>query len=293
MRPGPSLAVTLVPRYLDLTDKPIRARDLLQRIAQNEGWIADTDELVERAETWEPLFLRRVRAELSELNKLGRFSAFAMNSSDPNHLQGSAFVEPRDSPAIAATKNKRAHMAEYSIALAALSPSEFEVLCAGVLSLLGAESVRVTPYSADDGIDFYGVVRRRRTPDRGLGGAVFDLSQQVSIWLLGQAKHYSRAHVGTPDLRHLVGSVELAKSGVSGSANRRYEDLKIRVCDPTLVLFFTTGTVTSAGWRVAESSGVVTLDGEMLASLLAENEIGVKDGRYSDTAFSAWIREQS
>lgn len=183
-------------------------------------------------------------------------------------------------------------MAAYSAALAALSPSEFEVLCAGVLSLLGVERVKVTPHGADEGIDFYGVVRGQGLPRLGFDGAVFELSQQVSIWLLGQAKHYSKSRVATPDLRQLVGSVELARSRVYSSSKPKYEDLRIRVCDPVLMLFFTTGTVTSAGWRLAETSGVVALDGEMVASFLAENEIGVEDGGYSDAAFYTWLQDR-
>ena len=276
--------------YLGIDAKPVRARDLLLQIGQSEGWLADEDELAEKAEDWEGLFLKRVRAELSALHELGRVSSFSINSSAPDFLQGSAFIEPRDSSDVAAHKRARARIADYSSALTALTPQDFEVLCGGILSLLGVENVTTTPYSADEGIDFYGVMHADKLLEHSRNFPKF--TRQVSIWLLGQAKHYTKTNVATPNLRDLVGSVELAKSQAFGSVAPKYKDLKIRVCDPVLFLFFTTGSLTANSWRLARKSGVIALDGEMIADFLAGYEIGVADGDYSNAKFTAWLQGQ-
>ena len=228
--------------------------------------------------------------ELSALYEIGRFAPFSINSSAPDFLQGSAFVEPHDPPDVVKAKRARSQMAEYSSALSALTSREFEVLCTGLLSLLGVENVTTTPYSADEGIDFYGIMRA----DRFLApNQVFTtFSRQMSIWLLGQAKHYTANKVATPDLRELVGSVELAKAQAFGSVAPKYEYLKIRLCDPVFFLFFTTGNLTAAAWRLATRSGVIALDGEMIAAFFSDHEIGIADGHYSDATFAAWLEAQ-
>ena len=224
------------------------------------------------------------------LNDLGRFSSFSINSSSLHFLQGSAFVEPKDPPSVVAHKRARARIAKYSSALAVLTPRDFEVLCGRLLSLLGVEHVTTTPYSADEGIDFYGLVGTEKLIEHDPAFPKF--VRQVSVWLLGQAKHYTKTNVATPDLRDLVGSVALARSRAFGSLGPKYEDLKIRVCDPVFFLFFTTGTLTAAAWRLAAKSGMIALDGGMIADFLAGREIGVVDGSYSDAKFTAWLSEE-
>lgn len=291
MRPGAARALSLLPKYLEVDAKPIRARELLQQIGRGEGWLDDSDELAERAEEWEGPFLRHVREELSALNSLGRVSYFSINSSSPNVLQGSAFVEPRDTPKVAKEKRARSRIGEYRSVLATLTPEDFEALCGGILALLGVENVTITPSSRDEGIDFYGHMRAEKLIRQE---SVFpNFGRQVSMWLLGQAKHYTKAKVTTPDMRNLVGAVELAKSQAFSSLGSKYEDLRIRVCDPIFFLFFTTGRLTADSWRLAERSGIVALDGEMVADLLASREVGVVSGDYSDTDFRTWLREQT
>ena len=290
MTPGAALAFRLLPKYLGLDAEPVRARELLRQIGQSEEWLESDEDLAEQVEAWEKPFLRRVREELSSLHSLGRVAYYSINSSSPNYLQGCAFVEPRDPPDVAAQKRALAKIRDYGPALAALTPRDFEVLCGSVLSLLGAENVTITPHSRDEGIDFYGVMRAGELA--GQEGTLPSFTRQASIWLLGQAKRYIKTKVATPDIRDLVGAVELAKSRAFSSTRPKYKDLDVRVCDPVFFLFFTTGALTSAGWQLAQKSGVIALDGEMIADFLAGRGIGVVDGDYSDAAFRAWLREQ-
>lgn len=289
MKPGAALAVALISRYLAQDAEPTPARALLRHIGRSAEWMDSEDDLAEAAELWESKFLRLARRELSRLHELGRVAPFAFNSSDPSCLQGAAFIEPADPEDVAAAKRNRARLTTYSSALADLTATEFEVLCRGVLSVLGVEDVYVTPRSADEGLDFYGVTTGERllAPSSTIGS----FSKQVSVWLLGQAKHYSKASVTTSEIRNLVGSVTLAKAQAYGSVSPKYENLRIRVCDPVVCLFFTTGRLTSTSWRIATKSGVAALDGDMIAALLAENEIGVVDGHYSPTAFLSWLNK--
>lgn len=291
MRPGPAAAVGLVPEYLEIDAKPIRARELLQEIGRKEGWCANEEDLAEQAEDWETGFLRRVRTELSGLNEIGRVSHFSINSSSPDHIQGPAFIEPRDSVGVRGEKRARARLAKYLSALGALTPRDFEVLCKRTLSLLGIERVTVTGYSVDEGIDFYGVVRVEDfvVHDRELPAFV----RQTSPWLLGQAKHYTTKKAATSDLRALVGSITLAKAQAYGSVGEKYEELNIRACDPVFYLFFTTGTLSAPAWRLARGSGIVALDGEMIAKFLADQEIGVTNGTFSHVRFVAWLQNDA
>ena len=287
MKPGASLALRSLPQYLRLDESPRRARDLLSDIALGEGWSNDRSDAAEKGERWEEAFLKRCRRELSELNSLGRAASFAINSSSPDHLQGSAFVEPVDPPEAASAKQDRSRMGSYVGALQALTPQDFERLCGHFLALLGVQDPKVTAYTADEGIDFYGHL----DIDPFLAPDAFypHFSRQMSIWLVGQAKHYQSTKVATPDLRELVGSVTLAKALAFGGAAEKYSDLSIRACDPVYFLFFTTGAVSADAWRLTKRSGMVTLDGEMIAAYLCARNVGFVDGDYEPEAFADWL----
>lgn len=287
MKPGASLALSFLPRYLGVDEPPRRARDLLSTIALGEGWSSDRSDAAEKGERWEKAFLKRCRRELSELNSLGRTASFAINSSSPDYLQGPAFPEPADPPEVASAKQARARMGSYVEALQELTPLDFERLCGHFLALLGVQDPKVTSYTADEGIDFYG--RLGIDPSLAPDSVYPHFSRQMSIWLVGQAKHYQNTKVSTPDLRELVGSVTLAKTSAFGGGVEKYPDLSIRACDPVFFLFFTTGLVSADAWRLTQRSGMITLDGEMIAAYLSARNIGVIDEGYESEAFAGWL----
>ncbi|SMX81870.1 hypothetical protein BSP239C_01428 [Brevibacterium sp. 239c] len=107
--------------------------------------------------------------------------------------------------------------------------------------------------------------------------------------MVGQAKHYQKTKVSTPDLRELVGSVQLARAKAFADDGRALQGLDLRACDPVFYLFFTTGTITLDGYKLLKASGVVSMDGAQLAAFLADNDIGITDGDFDESAAKSWI----
>ena len=286
MKPGPILAKKELLARIDVGDLPKPITDWIADVSLAVGWHTTKAEAREAAERWAPQTLLLLRVELSELYRIGRFSPFAFNSSSPDYLQGSAYIEPKDPEVIKVAKANRAQFNSYSIVLKQLTPREFEQLCAGILSILGGERPVLTPRSADEGIDFYGRLHLEkhmftRLPFPGL-------QRQLGVWLVGQAKHYVNNRVSTPEIRELVGAVNLAKGQAFGSHEEIYADLQVRVCDPVFYLFFTTGRLSANSWTLLDRSGVIGMDGEMVAAFLADHGIGIVEGLFEWNAFNRW-----
>jgi hypothetical protein len=204
-------------------------------------------------------------------------------------VQGCAFVEAGvDPPEVQDAKRRRAAIGDYVGAISAVSPDEFEAMCRGMLAELGVEDPVVTPHSADEGIDFYGRLalegRIEKLPS--LPG----IYRRLAVWMVGQAKHYDAMQSGTPDIRAIVGAVHLARGKAYGSTTDKYPELELRVCDPIFYLFFTTGEISSAGWRLLDQSGVIGMDGQMVAAFLADHGVGRLNDRFDGGAFDQWVR---
>lgn len=78
--------------------------------------------------------------------------------------------------------------------------------------------------------------------------------RRLNIWLIGQAKRYKSVQVATPDIRELVGSIELARSHVF-AGRQELIGLNIAPCDPIFYLFFTTGSIGRDGWQLLGEAG--------------------------------------
>ncbi|MFD5975214.1 restriction endonuclease [Streptomyces bacillaris] len=175
----------------------------------------------------------------------------------------------------ASRKRRRSITHGLASAIGQLEPTEFEKLCVIALESLGAYEVKLTPYRADQGIDFYGRLR--------IGSALADIAgyppvfDKFCVWVIGQAKHFEATQVATFDLRELVGSVQLARSGEYGSVNDRYPDMKIRSCDPIFSLFMTSGTISREAWTLCRNSGVIAIDGDSFSHILSETTIELGD----------------
>lgn len=289
-KPGPALAVTYLHKVLTVSSPPRRARDVLFEIAVAETWFGSGDEAQEAAERWEKAFLTRLRDILSERNRLGRFCLHDFNSSSDYMVQGCAFIEVGVDPQeVQEAKKRRGAFTEYVSAIQAVSPDGFEAVCRGILAELGVEDPVVTRHSADEGIDFYGRLQFEGNLSRV--GTLPGIYRRLAVWMVGQAKHYDAVQGGTPDIRAVVGAVDLARGKAFGSADDQYPDLDIRVCDPVLYLFFTTGSISANGWRLLESSGVIAMDGEMVAAFLADHGVGWSDDAFDEKAFTAWVTQ--
>jgi hypothetical protein len=286
--PGPAQALRALPKVLHVASPPRPALDILVEICIEEGWHETEEEAREAAERWEKRFLTRLRQELSESNRLGRFCLHDLNSSSTYMVQGCAFIEVGvDSAELQEAKRRRGFFAAYVGAIAEVSPDDFEAMCRGMLAELGVEDPVVTPHSSDEGIDFYG--RLRLEGSLGVVTALPGIYRRLTVWMVGQAKHYRAIQSGTPDIRAVVGAIDLARGKAWGSPTDKYPDLDIRVCDPVFYLFFTTGDISADGWRLLEQSGVVGMDGQMVAAFLADHSVGRVDEAFDGDEFERWL----
>lgn len=223
-----------------------------------------------------------------ELEK-GGFPDFAFNSSSPTYIQGAYFVEPRDSADVQIAKKARARYRDVLDAIKELSFQQFEVLCAKVLSELGASDVARTPRTSDQGIDFYGKLNLGRlVPSFPL----LRLEDTISVWLIGQAKHYPSGVVQVSEVRELVGAILLARHR-EFTLTDIYPNLMLRSCDPVVGLFITSGTFTRGGQKIGNESGLICKDGLQLATFIADRRKGIveKNGElgFSQKAFFQWL----
>jgi hypothetical protein len=205
MKHSPRLACNRLLEGFDIVASPRPANECLADVILSQGWCATATEAQDLADQWVDKFLVLLRRELGTLNRIGRFSPFSFNSSSDYKLQGAAFIEPVDSSEIKVQKERRARVKDYAASLRSLSPRQFECLCAGVLSTLKARDLEVTPYVADEGIDFY----CKLPLEAHLFSADLYPSwkRQLNVWMMGQAKHYTSGIVSTPEIRDLVGAV--------------------------------------------------------------------------------------
>jgi restriction endonuclease Mrr len=145
----------------------------------------------------------------------------------------------------------------------------------------------VTRASADQGIDFFG-----RVPiGEILKPAIIDsgVERHFKVWLVGQAKHYRSTQVSTKDIRELVGSVALAKSKVFAGKIDPLASLQMRICDPVVYMFFTTGSITRDARDILNRAGVVAMDGLQLAMFLADHSVGLDGIEFAPATFRAWL----
>lgn len=287
MRPGPVAACDLIETVVLIDSPPRASLEILVEIIEAESWAESTATAFEKAEQWDERFRRRLQTRMSDLHADGRVCAYAFNSSSDYMIQGAGFVEPGvDSEELAASKLRRQIFGKHLEFLRSVRPYEFETLCRGILSALGVENPAVTPRTADEGIDFYGHLKigTIMSPDTLPG-----LHTALNVWMIGQAKHYPTGQAATPEIRELVGAVELARAGAFSRVSNAYSDLEMKLCDPVFFLFFTTGSISGPGWRLLRASGVVGMDGEMIAAFLAEQGVGMQDGDFDDAAMAQWV----
>jgi hypothetical protein len=285
-KPGPFAAALFTFTGIALDAGPAEATLLIAQICLAEGWCDDLATAQEKAEQWAEGYLVYLRRELDAAAQQSRPIRFAINSSSEYLIQGACFIEPNDPPDIQAAKRNRLYYLHHLEWLRGLSPEAFECVCRGVITMMGAIDARMTPRSGDQGIDFYGKLQLR---DR-LGGSYVlgGVDQKLSVWLIGQAKHYASIRVATPDLRELVGSVELARTRSFAGSGMGLEELQILACDPVFYLFFTTGEISRDGWDLIYKTGMIGLNGEMIAAFLADNSIGLSGGDFSVEALNTW-----
>ena len=261
--------------------------DVVASTILENRWADHANFAVETAESWSASVKEQLRIKLNKLQEIGRPARIAFNSSDLDYVQGACFVEPSDPPRIQEQKRRRSRVDQYHGLIRELVPEDFELLCRRVLELFGVQTPCLTRRTADDGIDFFGQLE---------GESIFfphdlqpTIQKQLSIWLVGQAKQYANAPTGTPAIRDLVGAVTLGKSGGISTNESPFPGLRIRVSDPVFVMLMTGGTLSTRAWTLAKRSGVIGIDGELLAAFLVDRVPDLGD-RPNFTEFRNWLR---
>ncbi|WP_161599360.1 restriction endonuclease [Arthrobacter luteolus] len=212
---------------------------------------------------------------------------FAFNEKSSGYLQGSSFIQVGDDESTRRAKERRLHYDSYEEFLKNLRWEEFEACCRGILDQLGCPAPKLTALSGDQGIDFFGQLSLRAR--LGNESVLPSVDSMLNVWMVGQAKHYQKTQVSTPDLRELVGSVQLARAKAFADGGVALRDLDMKVCDPVFYLFFTTGTISRDGYRLLDTSGMISMNGAQIAAFLADNGVGMIDGVFETATASAWI----
>lgn len=287
MKPGPFRAATIIADSISLSQPPIEILEALTNVILEQNWAPNANEGRESAERWHKRTCSRLREDFNELVSLGRPTSFVFNSSSEYYLQGACFEEPGDSDEVKAGKHKRRQSEKYEEVLRSITPLQLEILCGRLMSLFGVENPVVTRAAADEGIDFYGRLK--------LESLLYPrdilptIQKQLSVWLVGQAKHYQKVQSGTEELRSLAGSVLLGRQGAFGSKESPLAGLDIRPFDPVFAMFVTTGSMSTNAWRLLLRSGVIGVDGSMLAAFLADRGVGHVKGSFKLEAFHDWL----
>ncbi|MFZ2473084.1 MAG: hypothetical protein WAW52_14235 [Methanothrix sp.] len=287
---GPFTISQLILSEIKLDSRPSPIKDLATKIIIEQRWETKKEIAMEHAEKWESKIISNLRIEINKLLSMGRPPRIAFNSSSEYMVQGACFVEPVDSIEIRERKNRRAQSDLYYDIFNYINPKQFEKLCGKLIGLIGVEEPHITRSVSDDGIDFYGYL--------SLGSIFFPkdltptIQKQLTIWLIGQAKHYKISQSGTQEIRDLAGAVMLGRSQVFGSSESPFPYLKTRVGDPVFSMLITTGTLSANAWKLLQQSGIIGMDGEMVAAFLADRSAAQLDeGNFDRGSFFKWIEE--
>lgn len=289
MRPGPKQTAKILVETTPLDLPPTNITELVSSIITDNRWESSKSAAFEKAELWRDATLETLRFEINQFLEIGRPVRVTFNSSSAYIVQGSCFIEPSDTREIQESKTRRIRSEPILKTLFSLTPDQFESLCGKIIELLGVEKPSVTRRSADEGIDFYGRLKLESiffpndiTPT---------IQRQLSVWLVGQAKRYIATKSGTSEIRDLVGAVTLGRASIYGSTTSPFSGMNIRVADPVFAILITTGFISANAWRLLDRSGVIGMDGEMVAAFLADREVGVESGDFEEDAFVTWLEK--
>lgn len=288
MKPGPSTVADIILSALPIDAPPEPLEIIIERIvSRHPEWGCLPEE---KAALWAPGVRNRLARHWKQCIQEGKQPHFAFNSVSDYKIQGGCFVEPCDTAEVKEQKRRRLRWRNYYDFLRDLTPSLFEMVCSRLLGLLGVPAPVLTPYRGDHGIDFFG---RMTIGDLTGHGALFPVFEtDLVLWLVGQAKHYPDSKISTPDIRALAGSAFLGRVRAFPK-DGALPQLNIRACDPVIMLFFTTGQISSDGWSLCRRAGIAAMDGEMLAAFLADKQVGIErqgePQKFNADAFAEWL----
>lgn len=286
MKPGPAAAADWVMTEMSRTHPPTDPESLLVEIGTPLKWYASDEDAQEKAERWRKPFLTRLRFSINDPERRGRPTRFEFNSSRDDEIQGSCYEEDAHSDELRESKSRRRHMDEYLEFIRTLTGRQFEGVCRGILALLGCEDPVVTPKGNDQGIDFHGRMEMRGRLNMRYAQTAVD--EAMHSWMVGQAKQIG-GNVSTAEIRDFIGAVEMARFGISADEGQALRELVMRPYDSTWRLFITTGNFSRDALKLINRLGLLGLDGTMVASILADHQVGDVGGICDCDAFEAWI----
>lgn len=155
-------------------------------------------------------------------------------------------------------------------ALLQLTPDEFEKLCARVLQIIGCNDVWATPASHDQGIDAFGRIALFNPPERIPSFAKTRVANdEPSVWIVLQAKHYTKEKVRSSEIRELAGATYLAKYGLYAQASAKYEQLELKPLAPIAIVLMTSGETKRTVRILSEKSGIALLNSSDLCAIFS------------------------
>lgn len=289
MAPGPAAAADWVINCLPRAHPPTDPESLIVQIGEELGWFQSPEEAQEKAELWRKRFLNRLRLAINDPERRGRPTRFEFNSVEEEAIQGACFVEPGDSDDLRASKGRRVYIDEYLALIRGLTGRQFEGVCRGLLALIGCEAPILTPRGNDQGIDFHGRLEMRGRLNMAYVQPAFD--EALHAWIIGQAKQVA-GNVGTPEIRDLIGSVEIALRGISADEGRALTGLEMRPFDSVWRFFVTTGDFSRDALKLINASGLMGIDGLSVAAILADHAVVNGTHGVDPALFDAWVDAQ-
>lgn len=286
MAPGPAAAADWVMTKMPRTQPPTDPETLLVKIGTELQWFASDEEAQEKAERWRTAFLKRLRFMINDPERRGRPTRFEFSNSRDDMIQGSCYEEDSHSDALRESKIRRRHMDTYLEFIRTLTGRQFEGVCRGLLALLGCEDPVLTPKGNDQGIDFHGRIQMRGRLNMQYVQTAVD--EAMHTWIVGQAKQIEGT-VSTPEIRDLIGAVEMARLGISADEGQALRELGMRPYDSVWRFFITTGSFSRDALKLINRLGLLGLDGDMVASILADHEVANVAGVCDPDAFAAWV----
>jgi hypothetical protein len=157
-----------------------------------------------------------------------------------------------------------------------LHPKKFEELCRIILKLEGCNNVKVTPYSGDGGVDFYGTkilaIEYENTP------SVF---KNVEVSVIGQAKRYAVGNkIDIEQLRCFIGAYNIIRiAELKGSPTQLHNPIdteSFKPLSPSLLIFITSSEADGTTRETAKWLGIKLISGQELVEILYSNNIGFR-----------------
>ena len=241
----------------------------------------------EKAQQLERKVVTIIEKNRADAEVAGTISTIVISGDNDRAICGSCWIESFDGPDVQAAKKRRLQIEPVLRAIQGLNFAQFERFGAAVLKELGAKTVKVTPHSNDQGIDFFGVLS---IADLGVVPEPFlQMTRDVTIRFAGQAKHYPMAALGPSVIRELIGAITLARHKIRASPRDPFEELHLLALHPLLGMVFTTGRFTGGALKLAQNAGLIARSGEQLSVFLADRGVGYVAGNFSDEEFRRWL----